>query len=413
MERASQSSDPQAVPCARRFGASALDIINDSALVSTTPKMVLAYSDGEFLDFGRPSRSVVRGLPVQDVEIAALRADCKIAGKFLGKTFSALTAITFREKGEEAAKRLWVLLLSQQQKGSYLEGLRKLGIRDDEPPAVKAAKYHYLSNQIGGLQMEYIEESPKKVWIRYNAPMWTYAGVTMMAIPGSVRRESGKGWHPKNGKLMGCPRLGWVATKCIMENEACDEGYFMEYDHDLAPGEEWRFEPATKTPEFDPSKAPLLDPEVWPESRRLKAGRNFSRTYVKTTVDCLFQMFGQQVTYYLVSQVMRGVAIQFTHEFKYEMGIEGSDAKSVAAFLYGLQRACGQDVQLAESRHLHRIILRTHLPFDIDASEGLRRATFEFAVMATRLINGRISLTRVPDGQREVWEVRDAERWLW
>jgi len=350
---------------------------------------------------------------MEQVDITALRGQCRLANKFWGRTFSALGAMTYREKGEEAVKHLWVLLLRQHQTCFYRQGLRKLGISDDEPPAIKAAKYHYLTNQIGGLAMEYVEESPKKVWIRYLAPMWTYAGVTMMALPGSLRRAIFSAWHPRNGALMGSPRLGWVSTKFIMENEACDEGYFMEYDHDLAPGEEYRFEPVSRTPEFDPSKAPRLDSEAWPEVRKLKAGRNWSREYVKTTVDCLFQLFGQQTTYFLFSQVMRGMAIQFTHELKQDTRVEGTDAKAVATFLYKLQQGCGQDVQLTESHGVHRLVLRSHLPFEIDASEGLRVAAFEFPVMAARLINGCVSVTRVQDGQSEVWEVRDAGRWLW
>lgn len=350
---------------------------------------------------------------MQELNISALHADCELAAKFWGRTYGALCAITYREKGEEAAKRLVVQMLGQHQKGFYLQGLHKLGIRDDEPPAVRAAKYHYLSNQLGGLKMEYIEETPKKVWIRYLAPKATYTGIAMMAVPGSVSRALSTAWHPKNGMLMGCPRLGWVSTKFMMEMDSSDEGYFIEYDRDLAPGEEWRYEPVAQTPEFDPSKAPRLDPQIWPEARRLKAKRNNARDYVKDTVNCLFQMFGQQTTYFLLSQVMRGVAIQFTHELKQDMGIEASDAKSVAAFLYGLQRACVQDVQLTASQGVYRIALRSHLPFGIDASEGLRDATFEFPVMSARLINGRISVTRVPDGQAEIWEIRDTGRWLW
>lgn len=350
---------------------------------------------------------------MQDLDIAALRADCALASKYCGRTFSALTAVLYREKGEEAASRFWVDLSNQQQKRSYLEGLRKLGIRDEEPPAVKAAKYHYLSNEIGGLSMEYIEESPKKVWIRYLPPMWLYAGVAMMTIPGSVRRAQGKAWHPNNGAFMGCPRLGWVTTKIVTEMEACDEGYFIEYDHDLASGEQWRFEPAARTPEFDPSKAPRLDPEVWPEARKLKAKRGYSRDWVKGAVDCLYRMYGQQITYFIVAQTMRGVAIQYMDELKRDTGVGGSDAKAVAAFLYELQRACGQDVQLTENQGGYRIILRSNLPFDLDASEGLRAAMFEFPMMATRLISGRISIARVPNGTTETWEIRDAGRWLW
>lgn len=350
---------------------------------------------------------------MQDVDIQALRVDCGLANKFWGRAWAGLLAMTYREKGEEVAKRLTVLTLAHHQKDFYLDGLCKLGIRDDEPPAVRAAKYHYLTNAIGGLAMEYVEESPKKVWVRYLAPMWTYAGVAMMAIPASIRRHAGEGWHAKNGELMGCARLGWVSTKCIMDMEPYDEGYFVEYEHDLAPGEGHRFEPATCTPEFDPSKAPRLDPEVWPEARILKARRNWMRFYFRDTVQALFQLFGEQTVHYLVSQVMRGVAIQFTQELKQDIGINGVDAKAVADFLYELQRASGRDVQLTESQGSHRIRVRTQQPFDPDVADGLRAAIFEFAVMAARQINGRVSLTRVPDGKSEYWDVRDAGRWLW
>ncbi|MCK1688601.1 hypothetical protein [Bradyrhizobium sp. 145] len=350
---------------------------------------------------------------MQEVGIETLRADCKLAAKFWGRIYVGLSAMAYREKGEEAIKRFWQLELRHHQSGYYLEGLRKLGIRDEEPPAVKAAKYHYLSNQIGGLSLEYIEESPKKVWIRYTAPMWAFPGVALMAIPGTVRRAAFNAWHPRNGALMGVPRLGWVSTKFIMENEPCDEGYFIEYDRDLRPGEEFRFEPASHTPEFDQSKAPKLDPVAWPEARRLKADRKFSREHVKTAVNALYEMFGQQVTYFLLHQVMRSMAIQYTHEFKQTMGIEGSDAKAIAKFLYKLQRACGQDVNMTYEKGVHRIQLRSHLPFSADVSEQLRAAVFEFPLMVARLLNGRVAVTRVLDGPIETWEVVDAGRWLW
>lgn len=350
---------------------------------------------------------------VQDVDIQGLRTECGLANKFWGRAWAGLLALTYREKGEGAAKSLTILTLAHHQKDFYLEGLRKLGIRDDEPAAVRAAKYHYLTNAIGGLAMEYVEESPKKVWVRYLAPMWTYAGVAMMAIPASIRRHAGEGWHAKNGELMGAPRLGWVSTKCIMDMEPYDEGYFIEYDHDLAPGEGHRFQPSTRTPEFDPSKAPRLDPEVWPEARILKARRSWMRSYFRDTVNALLQLYGQQTVHFLVSQVMRGVAIQFTHELKQDLGIEDSDAKAIADLLYALQRASGRDAELTDSKGTYRLLLRAQQPFEGDVAEGLRAALFEFPIMAARQINGRVSVMRVPDGEAEAWEIRDVGRWLW
>lgn len=350
---------------------------------------------------------------MRQLDIQAVRAECSLANKLWGRTWAALQAITLREKGEEAAKRLMGVTLEQHQKGFFLDGLGKLGIREDEPPAVKAAKYHYLSNQIGGLKLEYIEESPNKVWVRYLGPMWAFPGVAMMAVPGSVRRAAGASWLARNGAVMGSRRLGWVHTKGILEMEPYDEGYFIEYDHDLAPGQEFRVEAVAHTPEFDPAKAPQLDPQVWPEERILRARRNWMRHYVKTTVDAMVQLFDRQTVYFLLSQVMRGVAIQYAQEMKQDIGIEGTDAKAMADFLYRLQLAGGREVQLTETNGVHRILLSSHLPFDADVTDGIRAAIFEFAVMAARMINGRLSLTRVPEGRSEVWEVRDAGRWLW
>ncbi len=150
--------------------------------------------------------------------------------------------------------RLWAALLRSHQDKYFLASLGKLGIAND-PPAVAAAKYHYFSNALGGLGMEYIEESPKKVWIRYLAPAWTYPGTALAALPLGVRRTVFSSWHPRNGELLGCLRLGWVCTKLTDEGEACDEGYFIEHDHDLLPDERARFEVAEKTPEFIPENS--------------------------------------------------------------------------------------------------------------------------------------------------------------
>ncbi|XIA67504.1 hypothetical protein ACFIOY_18835 [Bradyrhizobium sp. TZ2] len=74
---------------------------------------------------------------MQEVDIAALRADCQLAAKFWEPTHSALALMTYREKGDKAAKRLRVPMLRQHQGDLYLQGLRKPSIRDHEPPSVR------------------------------------------------------------------------------------------------------------------------------------------------------------------------------------------------------------------------------------------------------------------------------------
>jgi hypothetical protein len=355
-----------------------------------------------------------------EMDIEELRSNCNLAQKLWGRTFSGLGAMTNRLHGETAIKKLWTMLLGQHQKGFYKDGLRKLGISDGEPPAVVAAKYHYFTNMIGGPAIQYIEETPKKVWIRYTAPMWTYAGVTMLALPASLRRSIFSGWHPYNGKMMGCPRLGWVATKFIMEGQPYDEGYFIEYEHDLLPGEEMRYERVLNTPEFDPAKAPILDPELWPESRILKARRNWSREYVRTTVDCLFQMFGEIETHYIVQQTMRGLATQYIHELTSDMGIHDTTAQGITEIFANILKACDQEYDVHHvNDSTSRIELRSFRPFMADeASEELRAACFHFQQVAAWILNGRVSVTRHPNKMHDVpsaeeWEITDTGKWLY
>lgn len=353
-----------------------------------------------------------------ETDLTELRQDCRIANKFWGLAWSALHLVLLREKGPDALHRLWPLVLGAHQKMKYREGLRKLGIADSEPPAVIAAKYHYYTNLIGGLRMEYVEESPKKVWIRYTGPMWTYPGLSMLAVPTDIRRSTFAGWHPHNGRLMGCKRLGWVATKFITEGAPYDEGYFEEHDHDLAPGDELRYETIQHTPEFDPQKAPQLDPILWPEARCLKASRNWSGGYVQTTVEQLHSMYGENSACYMVSEAMRGIGIQYTSELNSLLGVSNNNLESIENMLTGLLRSCGQifHLQRTSSKHF-QIKLRTFKPFDESASDLLRSAFFAFPATAVRMMNGRVEIKRnmeTIDGvPTEIWNVTNTEKWLW
>lgn len=353
-------------------------------------------------------------MPDEDLE--RLKARCVLSTKLWGRTFAGLTAMTYRERGSDDLHSLWFKVLTGHQVGHYGAGLEKLGIHND-PPAVAAAKYHYYTNLIGGLDMEYVEESPKKAWIRYLAPMWTYGGIALLALPGTVRRTIFSSWHPRNGKLMGCPRLGYVGTKFIMEGDPYDEGYFMEYDHDLAPEEIMRYETVEHTPEFDPATAPRLDPAAWPEARLVKAQRNFSSGYVNTTIKVLLGMVGESVTYHILGQTMRCLAIQYTHELKRDLGIEGKGAGDVAALFAGLLDACFQELELERVTDAHhRIVLRSYKPFEDFAPERLRTASFAFQEMVARLINGRLAVTRTRESEggapgAEVWDIVDTGRW--
>lgn len=353
--------------------------------------------------------------PREAAELALLRRQCDVAAKLWGRTFSAITLSALRATDAGLMTRMWFNLIYAHQAESYVSGLKKLGI-DRDPPAIAAAKYHYFSNAIGGLAMEYVEESPRKVWIRYTAPMWTYAGTALAAIPPGVRRHGTfASWHPFNGTLMGCPRLGWVLTKLMDEGEPYDEGYFIEHDHDLAPDERMRFETVAATPEFDPERAPRLDPAIWPEPRLLKARRGYSRGYVDETVSTLYGLLGAQQTHAIVGHAMRIMAVQYTRELKTDLGLDRADDDAFVDFVSGILRACDQKFVVERKGSIAAFTLQGFLPFR-HPSDGLRAAYFEFFVTAARILNGRLRLARHTSGRdqsADLWLVEDTGRWQW
>lgn len=348
-------------------------------------------------------------------DLVALRARVALANKFAWTVVSGLTAICFRERGEKALNDIWAALLSSEQKARFQSALVKLGIHDD-PPALAAAKYHYFSNSIGGLNMQLIEESPKKVWIRYLSPWGTYPGISALAVPASVRRTILSTWHPRNGSLLGCPRLGWVATKFVAEGHPYDEGYFQEYDHDLAPDECFRVEHVERTPEFDPERAPKLDPAIWPEARWLKGSYSYGVDYVQHVIQIMYRLFGAPAACDLVATGMRLLAVQFGPDLAKASGEEGASPAAIAASFASMLRSFRNECSI-ERTSADRAVLRIcgFMPFSYEADEGLRQAVFGLFAMMTRLRNGHVAIERTFDasGQAESWTLTDEKRWLW
>lgn len=348
-------------------------------------------------------------------DLAALRDRIALANNFAWTVVSGLTAICFRERGEKALNDIWAALLSSEQKTRFQAALAKLGIQND-PPALAAAKYHYFSNSIGGLNMHLIEESPKKVWIRYLGPWGTYPGIAALAVPTSVRRTVLSTWHPRNGILLGCARLGWVVTKSVAEGHPYDEGYFQEYDHDLAPEERFRVEHAERTPEFDPQKAPKLDPATWPEARWLKGSYSYGVDYVQHVIQIMHRLFGAPAARDLIATGMRLLAVQFGPDLAKASGEEGSSPAAIAASFASILCSFRNECCL-EQTSADRVVLqiRGFVPFAHEADDGLRQAVFTLFAMMTRVRNGHVAICRTFDGPSgiESWTLTDEKRWLW
>src|SRR5690349_3315735 len=171
--------------------------------------------------------------------------------------FAGLILSVTARRGAPAAAEFVFRIFRHQQLERFLPGLDKLGLRD-LPPAVAAAQYHYLSNWIGGVPVEYMYESDRKAWIRYPPPRWIWRGAIIAGIPGEVSRAMLRGWHGNNGVVLGNLKLGFVCTKQTVDGQDGLEGYYYEYDHDLDVDQRLVFARHLEAPRFDPNKAPAL-----------------------------------------------------------------------------------------------------------------------------------------------------------
>ncbi len=349
-----------------------------------------------------------------NVDVGKLRADVGLSWNTWSKQMGGLQMIVLREKGVDALVQFKLKVLGSQQEGYYLQGLKKLGI-DNDTPAVAAAKYHYLSNRIGGVNLEYIEESPKKAWIRYTPPNVFYAGMGVLAIPAAVQRAVFAAWHAHNAKYMKCPNLGYVCTKIFQDGAPYDEGYFIEYDEPVAPHNAVRYEHVSRSPEYDADKAPKLDPAIWPEARQLRAKRKYAGSYVRTAAESLLNVFGEKPGAYMIELTLSAIGMQYAQILTDETGVEGRDVHAIAALLHRLLEAREDDATLETLGDTRAAItMRSYKPFEANAEECVRQAFFAFPRQITRILNGRVRITRAMEGpETEVWTLEDTGAWLY
>jgi hypothetical protein len=254
-----------------------------------------------------------------------------------------LTVVT--QRGTADAAEFVFRLFRRQQREKFLPGLEKLGLQG-LPDAVASARYHYLSNLIGGVRVEYIEESPRKAWIRYPPPRWMWQGAAICAVPSAVSRAMLRGWHAENGPALGNPRLGFVCTKQTVDEQDALEGCFLEYDRALAPEERLRFAPGEEAPLFDPAAAPRLPSGDWSAERLAKARRNYAIEYVKSALPELYALFGPAPAEALAGRAAYLVGLQYGAELTALLGLGDSGAEAFAELFCRLAAAQGATVEL-------------------------------------------------------------------
>jgi hypothetical protein len=268
--------------------------------------------------------------------------------------FTGLVLMVVTRRGTPQASEFVFRVFRRQQQERFLPGLQKLGIAN-LPPAVAAAQYHYLSNWIGGVHVEYMYESDRKAWVRYPPPRWIWKGTAICGVPGEVSQAMLRGWHANNGPALGNPRLGFVCTKQSVDGQDGLEGYYVEYDHAIELEQRLLFARHLEAPSFDPASAPALPATQWPRPRLEKAFRNYAMEYVRTAAPVMVQLFGPDEASHLLHLTGKLIGMQFFDEIARAFSAGRGTPQAFAEFLHALFEAQGDLSETTKSGGLLEI----------------------------------------------------------
>jgi hypothetical protein len=272
--------------------------------------------------------------------------------------FTGLILTVVTRRGAADAAEFVFRVFRRQQQERFLPGLEKLGL-SGLPPAVAAAQYHYLSNWIGGVSVEYMYESDRKAWIRYPPPRWIWRGTAICGVPGEVSRAMLRGWHANNGVSLGNPKLGFVCTKQTVDGQDGLEGYYYEYDHALDVDQRLVFARHLEAPMFDANSAPALPVSSWPKPRLEKAYRNYAMEYVRTAAPVAVQLFGPEDAGYLLHLTGKLIGMQYFDEIARGLKTGRGSAKEFEAFMVALFEAQDDLAENGESHDVYEIVQQT------------------------------------------------------
>ncbi|MGY4352982.1 hypothetical protein ACVWXM_009499 [Bradyrhizobium sp. GM7.3] len=355
------------------------------------------------------------GNSLENIHAVSADLSCVEFSTFLwSRMYAGLQLVTMREKGEAGIAARRYNFLNLHGKKHFIAGLKKLGL-EKEPPALAAAKYHYLSNcAVGNVEMEYVEETPRKAWIRYLAPAWAYAGSGLLASPTAAQMGSFRAWHQNNGTWLGCTRLGYVCTKLYQYGDPYDEGYFVEYDKDITYDQALKFESVTSSPEFDPAIAPRLDERDWPLERLAKARRRYAEGYTAGPIGVLVRAYGVPYASFLVEQAARGIGTQYAREIAARFGCTVPSARAIAKLLCDMLANLGIEHRVSSQNETLVIERRQFAPLHEGFPDEIHDALSEFFPAIVRVLTAKVSFKKIVSGYSandnriESWKIEES-----
>jgi hypothetical protein len=234
-------------------------------------------------------------------------------------------------------------LFRRQHHEKFVSSFAKLGLQD-LPHAVACARYHVLSNAIGGVAVEYMEEGPRKAWVRFRYPRWMYAGPAICGVPVEASRGFLRGWYAHNGVSLGNPRLRFVCVSEDMTGEFGFCGYFEECDRDLSEDERLHFANGELPPRFDPDQQPRPPQAQWSEERLRKANRNYAVEYIRNGIVELAEVIGAERTRELGGLAARLVGMQCWRETADMVGTGDGGVEQAGEYLHRMMSGMGDTV---------------------------------------------------------------------
>lgn len=257
------------------------------------------------------------------------------AGRVYHAYFTGLMLTLVTRRSAADAARWTHALFRHQHQEKFLSSFAKLGLAG-MPHAVACAAYHFLSNGVGGVGVEFMRESDRKAWVRFVPPRWAYPGAAICGIPSEVSRAMFTGWYAENGVSLGNPRLGFVCTALTTDGQHGLAGYFLEHERDLAPDERLQFRPGELPPPFDPAAAPRLPTVEWTPDRLARARRNYAMEYIRSGLPRLVELFGEAEAGHLGRVTGRLIGAQLYRETADLLGVDGTGAPAFAAWMAGI-----------------------------------------------------------------------------
>jgi len=257
---------------------------------------------------------------------------------------TGLVLAVVTHEGPQTAEKLVFRLFRTQHQKRFLAGLEKLGL-DQEPHAVACAKYHYFSNQLGGVKVEYFEEHERKAWVRYPPPRWIWYGPAICAIPSDVNTAMLRGWHAHNGVTLNNPNLGFVCTGTTVDGFPGLEGYYLEHDRPLAADERLQYRFDEDCPPVVATDLPVLDALAWPARRQALAYRNYAMEYVGNALPVLVELLGPERAIETGSLAAKLIAMQHYDDVAASLEIKSDSGPALAELFERLMIASGDEVE--------------------------------------------------------------------